>query len=107
MIIDLDPKYRDGYRSMEMCKRWAGGVELTPSDGLFSIHKYPFAFVKGDHSSQIETDHTSISGSEFTEFAEQCTGNVYVGTARLVFEREVVIGFDNKEDAVAFKLKFS
>ncbi len=107
MIINLDSKYRERYQQMEMCKRWENGVEIDWTERIpFSITDYPIAFVKGDHGSQIETDHTSISMTEFSEFAEQCSGNVYVGTARLIFEREVVIGFDNEADAMAFKLRW-
>lgn len=106
MIIDLDPKYRERYQQMEMCRRWIGGVEVDPINSAFFIMDYPIAFVKGDHASQIEKDHTSISMSEFEEFAKQCSGKVYAGTARLIFEREVVIGFDDEADAMAFKLRF-
>ena len=106
MIIDLDPKYRERYQQMEMCKRWEAGVEIDWTTSAFFIMDYPIAFIKGDYSSQIEKDHTSISMTEFVEFAGQCSGKVYIGTARLIFEREVVIGFDTEEDAMAFKLKF-
>jgi len=108
MIVDLDDKYRERYQPMEMLKRWNNGIEIEWNEGnVFTIDDYPIAFVKGDHGSQIETHHTSISLTEFDEFAKQCSGNVYVGTARLIFEREIVIGFDNEEDAMAFKLTFS
>ena len=107
MIIDLHESYRTTFQPMEMCKRWKNGVEIEWSDSPFSINDYPIAFVKGDHGSQLEKHHTSISSSDFHKFAQQCSGSVYIGTARLIFEREVVIGFDNEEDAMAFKLTFS
>ena len=106
MIIDLDDKYREAYNPMEMCKRWENGVEIEWHDRPFSIDDYPIAFIKGDYSSQIESRHTSISMSEFSELAKHCSGKVYAGTARLIFEREVVIGFDTAEDAMAFKLRW-
>lgn len=106
MIINLDDEYRKDYRPMEMCFRWRNGVEIKWDKEPFSIDDYPIAFVKGDYISQIETHHTSISGTEFMKFAEQCSGNVYIGTTRLIFEREVVIGFDTEADAMAFKLIF-
>lgn len=110
MIINLDPKYRKRYQQMEIMKRWDNGVEIAWNDieaEPFSIEDYPIAFIKGDYGSQIETDHTSISSTEFKEFAEQCSGKVYWGTARLMFEREVVIGFDDDADAMAFKLRWA
>ena len=107
MIVDLDLKYRENYHQMEMCKRWKNGVEIDWNESQFSIDDYPIAFVKGDSGSQIEKHHTSISMTDFGEFAKHCSGNVYVGTARLIFEREIVIGFDTEEDAMAFKLTFS
>lgn len=107
MIIDLDAKYRENYCQMEMCKRWKNGIEIEWDETPFLINDYPIAFVKGDHGSQIETHNTSIKMTDFNEFAKQCTGNVYIGTARLIFEREIVIGFDDNMDAIAFKLRFS
>jgi len=108
MLFELTRKYREHFQVLDMCHRWDSGKELKWIDGpVFSMWDYPIAFIKGDRSSRMFRDHTSIHLTEFTEFAKTCSGKVCIVNSRLHSDREIIIGFDDEDDAVMFKLRWA
>jgi len=88
---------------------YKNGTRVPNNSTLYSeygdISKFKYVFIKGDSGSQVCKEHTSIKTAEFNEFIqERCKGIVVFMTARVVFEREVIIGFTEEEDAILFKL---
>jgi len=102
MLVSLTKEYRERYKQMEQLVIWLSGEKQDHS--LLQLEDFPIGFIKGDYGSQISREHTSISRSELHSFCEQCSGDVFYGTGRIIFEREVVIAFTDKEDAALFKL---
>ena len=110
MIIRLTDEHRERYIQMEMLKVWIEGelvADVSERFNDYSLSDFPYGYIKGDYSSDICTEETRISGTEFIAFAElTCLYNVFLGTGRIKFERETVIAFSDAIDAACFMEKW-